>query len=117
LRPRTTAGSGNGPAVPAPGDEPEETFWGLRTQAPAIGVQSNTSWPCGQDSHLTPECHRRRKRATRREAWVTGFDCGAGDLLQRRLPHRPVGVARSDFTLGGSSPLPSGRTQQRDEKG
>ena len=52
-------------------------------QAPAIGVQSNTSWPCGQDSHPKPECHRRRKCAARREAGVTGVDCGAGDLLER----------------------------------
>ena len=31
-------------------------------------------------------------RATRREAWVTGFDCRAGAVLLRALPHRPGGL-------------------------
>jgi hypothetical protein len=35
-----------------------------------------TSWPCGQDSHLKPECPRRRNLRHRREGWATGFDCG-----------------------------------------
>lgn len=33
-------------------------------------------WPCGQNSQPEPECHQQRDRATRREARVTGFDCG-----------------------------------------
>jgi len=28
-----------------------------------------------------------RVRATRREVWVTGFDCGAAAVLLRELPH------------------------------
>src|SRR5947209_16655174 len=55
--------------------------------------------------------------ATRREARVTGFDCGAGAVLLLALPHRPGGrVPISLNALGGSSPLPSARTEQRDGK-
>src|SRR5438067_7516746 len=28
----------------------------------------------------------------RREAWATGFDCGAGVFALRALPHRPGGL-------------------------
>src|SRR5262249_46779206 len=44
---------------------------------------------------------------TRREAWVTGFDRGAG-VVQRALPHRPGGLVSigtrevSSFTLSGA---------------
>jgi hypothetical protein len=34
-------------------------------------------------------------RATRREAWVTGSDCGAGAGLLTALSHRPKGWQRS----------------------
>ena len=37
----------------------------------AIGVESNTCWPCGQDSQLKPGCHRRR--ALRHEARGVGY--------------------------------------------
>ena len=48
-----------------------------------------------RDSHPKPECHRRRVRATRREAWVTGFDCGAGALLKGATPPAGGVVPRS----------------------
>jgi hypothetical protein len=46
--------------MPAPANESEQSFWGPRTQMAAIGVESMVSWPCGQDSHPKPGCHRRR---------------------------------------------------------
>jgi hypothetical protein len=40
------------------------------------------SWPCGQDSHIySLNATDGAICATRREAWVTGFDCGAGAVL------------------------------------
>jgi hypothetical protein len=38
---------------------------------PAIGVESNRSWPCGRDSHPKPECHQRRY--LRHEARGVGY--------------------------------------------
>jgi len=54
-----------------PGDEPSEFVLLLRTQTPAIGVQSDVSWPCGQDSHPKPVC--RRRRVLRYEARSVGY--------------------------------------------
>src|SRR5438128_5341552 len=54
--------------------------------------------------------------ATRREAWVTGFDCGAGALLLRASPRRPVTAPLSDRPLGGSRPLPCRADPQRTER-
>ena len=60
----------------------------------AIGVLSNMSWPCGQNFRPKSGCHRRRTRATRREARVSRFlTAGAGAVLLRTLPHRPGGRA------------------------
>jgi hypothetical protein len=42
--------------------------------------------------------------ATRREAGVTGFDCGAG--AYGRYPTGPVVASQSDSPRGGSSPSP-----------
>jgi hypothetical protein len=39
---------------------PEKTLGFVSTRALAIGVQSNTSWPCGQDFRPKSECHQRR---------------------------------------------------------
>ena len=46
--------------MPAPADESERILELSCTQSPAIGVQSQMSWPCGQDFQLKPGCHRRR---------------------------------------------------------
>jgi len=57
----------------------------------------------------SPERHRRRGGVTRREAWATGFDCGAGVLDHGRRPTpRPgcVRVARLRRT-GAESVVPS----------
>jgi hypothetical protein len=48
------------------------------------------SWPCGQDSHPSPEATNGATRATRREAGVTGFDCGAVPCFYGRYPTGPV---------------------------
>jgi len=63
-------------------DESERTLELGLTWAPAIGVQSNMSWPCGQDSQPKPECRQRR---VRHEAW------GAGSLVLTAGP-APTGV-------------------------
>ena len=38
--------------------------------------------------------------------WATGFDCGAGAVLLRALPHRPGGRVPISLNARGSSPLP-----------
>jgi hypothetical protein len=47
-------------ADPRAVDEPRKLFWVWLVQTLAIGVQSNASWPCGQDFQPKPECHQRR---------------------------------------------------------
>lgn len=54
-----------------------EEFRGGADSAPRKGVLSKDSWSCGQDPQPKSECHRRRIRATRREARARGFDCRA----------------------------------------
>jgi hypothetical protein len=41
---------------------------------------------------------------TRREAWVTGFDCGVGCCARRALPHRPGGLVPIWLNALGFSP-------------
>ena len=55
-------------------------------------------------------------RATRREAWVTGFDRGAGVLLDGRYAIGLVALSRDLVKRAGSRPLPCARTPQRDGK-
>ena len=55
----------------------EDFLGSASTQRPAIGVQSSTSWPCGQDSVPESECHQRRD--LRHEAG------GAGPVLTAGL--------------------------------
>ena len=45
--------------------------------------------------------------ATRREAWATGFDCGAGAVLLGVYPTSSVEASQSGSPRDGSSPLPS----------
>jgi hypothetical protein len=45
--------------------------------------------------------------ATRREAWATGFDCGAGAVLLGAYRTGSVDASQSGSPRGGSSPLPS----------
>ena len=60
---------------------------------------------------------------TRREAWATGFDCGAGALLLRTLPTGTVATSRSDawgfspssFARGPNRGM--GRREDSDEDG
>jgi hypothetical protein len=42
----------------------------------------------------------------RRVVWAPGFDCGAGAVLLRALPHRPGGRVPISLNARGSSPLP-----------
>jgi hypothetical protein len=72
-------------------DRPRGNFPAWVHITAAIGVQSKTSWPCGQDSQPKPGCHRRRHQRHEARGGVTGFDCGAGPVLLPALPHRPGG--------------------------
>ena len=45
--------------------------------------------------------------ATRREAWATGFDCGAGAVLLGVYAAGSVDASQYGSPRGGSSPLPS----------
>ena len=46
------------------------------------------SWPCGQNSQPSSTATNGVTCATRREARVTGFDCGVGVVLLPALAHR-----------------------------
>ena len=46
--------------MPVPADEPSKLLRAWFTSRPATGVQSLTSWPCGQDSQPKPGSHQRR---------------------------------------------------------
>src|SRR5689334_1439758 len=61
----------------------------------AKGVPWVANWPCGQSAAPQPECHRRRNLRTRREAGVTGLDCGAGVVPLRAFPFRLHVIDRS----------------------
>jgi hypothetical protein len=54
-------------------------------------------WPCGPDFTPSPNATHGASRATRREAWVTDFDCGAGVLLYG--PYATGPVASSPISL------------------
>jgi len=56
-------------------------------------------WPCGQNAHPSPDATDGATSATRREAGVTGFDCGAGAALLRRKPTGPVACRNADAGL------------------
>jgi hypothetical protein len=60
IRGRRARPLASNPPIPAPADETEQTLELWFTLTPAVGVESNRSWPCGQDSQPKPECHRRR---------------------------------------------------------
>ena len=60
-----------------------------------MGVQSFVSRPCGPDFTPSPNATNGVFSATRREVWVTGFDCGAGVLLYRRALAGAVASAQS----------------------
>jgi hypothetical protein len=48
------------------------------------------SWPCSGILTPSPNATDGAFRATRREAWVTDFACGAGALLHERYSTGPV---------------------------
>ena len=61
-----------------------------------MGVQL-VSWPCGGILAPSPKATNGAFRATRREAWVTGFDCGAGVLLYGRYATGQVASSSISF--------------------
>jgi hypothetical protein len=72
---------------------PTGGFEQLFETARANGANGSTvgvSWPCGGILTPSPNATDGAFRATRREAWVTGFDCGAGVLLDGRCATGPV---------------------------
>jgi hypothetical protein len=63
------------------------------------------SWPCGQDSHLNLSATNGAFCATRREARVTGFDCGGRcRTFYRRYPTDPVVASQSGHLLRNAAP-------------
>ena len=72
--------------------------------------------PAARIFSLSPDATDGAICVTRREAWVTGFDCGAGAVLLPALSHRHGGRVSTSLSARGSSPLPSARTQKRDGK-
>src|SRR3981081_3830385 len=84
---------------------PPEWEYSPRRAGPAAGILTP-----GSNSTNGAFC------VTRREAWATGFDRGAGLVLYGRYPParwpRPNPVKRA----GGYSPLPCARPHQRDGK-
>src|SRR5215208_4879169 len=73
---------------------------GLRslTQAAAIGVVWETSWPCGQSAQPKSECHRRRyTRHKARDLGPLGFDCGAGDVPLQTVASSKIGLDAPDL--------------------
>jgi hypothetical protein len=75
-----------------------------------------SAWPCGQNFSLSPIATNGMTRATRREAGVTGFDCGASGVVLWRYPTGLVVASRLADRSEAPAPLtPRGR-QQRDGK-
>jgi hypothetical protein len=70
--------------------------------------------PAARILNLSPDATNGVSCATRREAGVTGFDCGAGAGLLSALSHRPGGFV--PITRGVPGPLPSPLPQWRDGK-
>jgi hypothetical protein len=95
---------------------------GLELLRLAVACKPNPStvvsdWPCGPDSHPKPECHRQRICATRREAWATGFDRGAGLAALRALPHRPGGFVPTSLNAQSACSRPWARSRLEGWKG
>jgi hypothetical protein len=91
---------------------------GVRAQTPAIGVQSNTSWPCGQNSQPKPEYHRRRDPAPRGERpRLLVLTAAPVPYFYGRHSTGLVAAPRSDRPLGGSRPLPSRADPTEGRKG
>jgi hypothetical protein len=60
-----------------------------------MGVQSSFSRLCGGILTPSPNATDDAYRVTRREAWITGFDCGAGVSLYGR--HATATVVYASF--------------------
>jgi hypothetical protein len=73
-------------------------------------------WPCGQDPGPSRnDTDGAVSCATRREAWVTGFDCGVSvGPISTHPTHQSGGRGLARLNARGSSPLPFARTQERD---
>jgi hypothetical protein len=67
------------------------TSFGTGPTNAAIGVLSAVAGPAARILSPSPNAANGAIRAGRLEAGVTGFDCGAGAVLLRTLPHRPGG--------------------------
>jgi hypothetical protein len=51
-----------------------------------MGVQSNTSWPCGQDSQPEPGCHRRRNAPRGERLGLLVLTAGPATYFDGRSP-------------------------------
>jgi hypothetical protein len=82
----------------------------------------NGSWPCGQNSQPSSTATYGVTCATRREARVTGFDCGVGVVLLPALPHRlggrvPISLNPARFLRrSGADPTEGGTEGPHDDQ-
>jgi hypothetical protein len=72
-----------------------EHFGSRAQNGPNRSTVDSGAGPAARILSPSPNATNGAIRATRREAWVTGFDCGAGGGISRALPHRPDGIVPS----------------------
>ena len=92
------------------------TLWSGAHRRPHEEYSRGRAGPAARISGARPDATDGATCATGREAWVTGFDCGAGAVLHGRDPTDPVDASQSGQSRGGSCPLPCAPIQQRDGK-
>jgi hypothetical protein len=77
--------------MPAPAEEPGQTSEPWLINARDRSTVEGELAPAARILSPSPNVTDGATCATRREAGATGFDCGAGAVLLRALPHRPGG--------------------------
>ena len=70
---------------------PSKPFRAASHKRPQQEYSRRRAGPAARILSPSPAATNGASCATRREARVTGFDCGAGAVLLRALPHRPGG--------------------------
>jgi hypothetical protein len=92
------------------GGRAQKDSWVWATQTPGREYSRTRAGPAARILNPSPTATDGATGATRREAWVTGFDCGAGAVLLQALPHRPGGRVSTRLNARGFyAPLPCAR--------